>query len=147
MQPIRSLILLANEHDLRLLSHGGKGQPLLQVAHHDVGQFADASARHSDREGRMRKGSGPISALDRSTTEREQDRRHFAARALEITGVEWATGHHDRLVVAAPPQMLGQLRAAMSPALKQVLHADLDSDLLHLALDRLDDHLKDVVAF
>lgn len=146
MQLIRTLILFANEHDMRLLSHAGKGQPFLQIAHHGVAEWADATQRYSDREGRMRNGPGPVSGLDRSTTERAQNRQHFAAHVLDITGTEWATRRHDRLVVAAPAKMLGQLRAAMPPELTKALQADIDADLLHLALDRVDNHLKDLIA-
>lgn len=146
MKSVDTLILLANEHDLRLLTHAGKGQPLLQIAHHGVAEWADATRRYADREGRMRNGAGPISALDRSTSEREQNRQHFASHVLQVTSDEWATRRHDRLVIAAPAKMLGQLRATLPAELKKALQADLDADLLHLALDRLDDHLKDVIA-
>ena len=146
MKSVDTLILLANEHDMRLLTHAGKGQPLLQIAHHGVAEWADATRRYADREGRMRNGAGPISALDRSTSERAQNRQHFASHVLDITGTEWATRRHERLVIAAPAKMLGQLRAAMPPELTEALQADLDADLLHLALDRMGDHLKDVVA-
>ena len=146
MKSVRTLILLANEHDLRLLSHAGKGQPLVQIVHHGAAEWADATQRYSDREGRMRNGAGPVSGLDRSTPERTQERQNFAAHVLDITGTEWATGHHDRLVIAAPAKMLGQLRATMPAELTRALQGDLDANLLHLALDRLDDHLKNVIA-
>ena len=147
MKLIRTLIVLANEHDLRLLAHAGKGQPLRQIAHRSHTDWADSQAEFSDREGRMRKGAGPISALDRTTPMRAQNRAHFGHHVLAITESEWATEQYDRLVVAAPGKMLGFLRAEMPAPLKAAQSGDLDADLLHLALDNMSGQLGTMVGF
>ena len=51
----------------------------------------------------------------------------------------------DRLVVIAAPRTLGDMRAAMTAALREVVTAELDKDLTNVPKDRLADHLKDVV--
>ncbi len=145
MQPIRTLILLANEHHARLIAHPGKGGALRQMAHHSHAEWADDAVIYADREGRMRKGEGPISGLDRSTSERTQERAHFSAHVLAATGQEWAADRYDSLVIAAPAKMLGALRHGLPVALASALHGDLDSDLLHLPLEELGEHLAGLI--
>lgn len=144
MKSIRTLVVLANEHDLRLLATDAAGQGLHQIAHHAASEFSDAAVRYSDREGRMRNGPGPISALDRPTSERSQSRGHFADHVLALTEAQWAAGGFDQLIIAAPAAMLGVLRDRLGPDLAAVLLTDLTKDLLHIPLEDMAGHLPDL---
>jgi protein required for attachment to host cells len=55
-------------------------------------------------------------------------------------------GRFDRLVICAAPQMLGEIRNAISPKLKQSVYAEIDKDLIHIKLSDLPKHLQDVIA-
>lgn len=144
MKPVRTLVLIANEQEARLLSNAGPGKGLEPVSHFDkMGQtrYADTPGRSQSAPGAARHG------LDRSSSERAQDRDGFAGDVLNVTAGEWGQGGYDRLVVSAPPAMLGALRAQMSADLSGALHADLNKDLLGVAVADLPRHFEDVIVF
>lgn len=144
MKPVRTLVLIANEQEARLLSNDGPGHGLSEVAHFDkLGQV-----RYADTPGRGQAGPGTARhSVDPRTSEREQNREAFAADVLEITNKEWARGGFDRLVVSAPPQMLGALRGRLGGALQEALVADLNKDLLGVAVADLPRHFEGAIVF
>ena len=52
---------------------------------------------------------------------------------------------YDRLVIAAPPRALGDLRAGLSAKVQAKLVGDLNKDLMHLPPRDLPAHLGDIV--
>ena len=68
--------------------------------------------------------------------------------AHEITLVldaEREKGAYDRLIVVAPPQFLGDLRAAMPKAVKELITAEVNKDLSKLSPHQLSAQLSDVL--
>ena len=51
-------------------------------------------------------------------------------------------GDFDRLVIAAAPIALGDIRKAISPAVKKTIVAELNKDLTNLPTAQLDQHLR-----
>lgn len=51
----------------------------------------------------------------------------------------------DRLVLVAPPQALGDLRAALAGKIEKMVVAEINKDLTHLSLRDLEKHLAEVV--
>ncbi|MBN2906810.1 MAG: host attachment protein [Rhodobacteraceae bacterium] len=144
MKPVCTLVLIANEHEARLLSNDGPGRGLASVVHFDkMGQV-----RYADVPGRSQSGPGGARhGFDRATTERAQNRDGFAGDVLQATAREWAEGGYDRLVISAPPAMLGALRAQLDADLAAALSADLNKDLLGVAVADLPRHFEDVIVF
>lgn len=102
---LRLKLLRSEEQDLPLESEDGSGRP-----------------------GRMSQPSTPKSAFE------ETDWRRLAkaewAKELADQLNNWAsTGKFDKLLLAAAPRTLGDLRPHMSGALKAKLVAELDKDL------------------
>ena len=146
MTPIRTLVLLAGAEGARLLVNEGVGKGLTEVLALSAAQFPGAETDYSDRPGRQTAAPGMgRHGLQPSTPIDEQQRAAFADRVIEALAQEWPQVRADRLVIAAPPKMLGLLRAGLKGAPKAALVADLDKDLMHLAPKDLGPHLDGVM--
>ena len=147
MKPIRTLILLASERQMRLVENAGVGKGVTEVATYSVDDLGKISARYADAPGVQRAAPGMGGhEFERPTSERRQQREDFAGHVLDETARIFQKNGYDRLVVAAAPKMLGALRDDMPDSLRSVLHADLDKDLVKTALNELPGHLDDVLA-
>lgn len=144
MKPVRTLVLIANETEARLFVNEGPGKGLQSLSHFDRAtetRYADTPGRSQAAPGAARHGYEP------PTSEREQNREAFARDVLKITADAWAEGGFDRFVLSAPPAMLGALRDALPAELGRALAADLNKDLLGVAVADLPRHFEDVIVF
>ena len=92
--------------------------------------FSDADQSYSDFPGRSSAAPGmAVHAFDRTATEREQGANLFAAHVLEATAGHLQDGDYRRLAVAAPPKMLGSLRAGMKGPLANIERFEVDKNL------------------
>lgn len=149
MHPVRTLVLVASEKTARLLVNAGVGkglQPLREVAAAD---FPDVGVPASDRPGRSTAAAGAVArhGFDPHETERDRRRGRFAAHLAEALADEWARGGYDRIVIAAAPRLLGELRADLPEALRPHVVAELDKDLAKVPLAELAPHFHGVAVF
>jgi protein required for attachment to host cells len=148
MKPVRTLILLANEREARMLENEGVGKGIHQVRHLDRTQVSGDDIAYSDQPGRSQPGVGASHhGVEPSSSEVRQNRERFAADLTQVLGAAWAKGGYDRLVVSAPPKMLGALRDVRPASLTGALLGELDKDLLHTPVDALAEHFTDFAAF
>ncbi|MHC0054873.1 host attachment protein [Actibacterium sp. D379-3] len=143
MKRKRTFVLIANEQQALFLENDGIGRGLAEVGSLRGGaksQFSDLPGRSQATPGGTRHG------FDRTTPEREHDRESFAAEVIEKAHAIWATGGYDRMVMSAPPKMLGALRDALPDPMRKALVGDMDKDLLNLALPDLPSHFEDMIA-
>jgi protein required for attachment to host cells len=148
MKPVRTLVLLANDHEARLLENGGVGKGLHQVRHLDRDSVSGAEIAYASQPGRSHGGQGSARhGLAPSTSEEVQNRQRFAAALADIVDHELGAGGYDRLILSAPAKMLGVLRSGLSVAAKSKIVADLDKDLMHTRLEDLAGHFSEVAAF
>ncbi len=144
MKPIHTFVVLANEHEARFLENSGVGKGLNELS----AMRLQAETRYADAPGRSQAAAGQARhGLDRSETEREQDRHAFATQVIAATEAQWAQGAYDRLVLSAPPKMLGVLRPMLKGAAGAALLADMDKDLLQETVRDLVGHFEDIVVF
>lgn len=130
MKPIQTLVLVADEEHARLYEKLSGTKPLQELQSLKKTDFGDTDQHYSDFPGRNAASrGGAIHAMDRTTTEREQERDAFAVHVLEA--IERRLRKHDyrRVVLAAPPKMLGSLRAKMPGALAGVERVEIDKNL------------------
>ncbi len=147
MKPVRTLILLASESRMRLCANTGVGKGVDEIGSHAIDDFDDIARPYTDAPGRNRAAPGMAGHdFERPTSERRQQRDDFAAHILKETQQVFDAGGYDRLLIAAPPAMLGALRDEMSKTLKSVLLADLDKDLTKQPLADLPARLGDIIA-
>lgn len=149
MKPVRTLVLVAGEEDARFLVNDGTGKGLTEVAVLNISQFADAQAEFADRPGRagIGKGGKAMQSFDPRETLDEVHRERFATHVIEALDQEWKAASPDRLVVAAPPKMLGALRDRLKGPAAAALLADLPKDLVKIGTRDLPKHFDKIAAF
>ncbi|GAA0302319.1 host attachment protein [Rhodovulum strictum] len=144
MKPVRTLVLIANEKEARLLVNTGPGKGLEELSAFDKA----TEIRYSERPGRSQAAPGAARhGFEPSTPEREQNREAFARDVLDIAATEWANGSYDRFAMSAPPAMLGALRGHIAAPLAEALAADLNKDLVGVAAADLPRHFEDIILF
>lgn len=146
MKKVRTLVLMADDAEARFLLNEGPGTGLRELAVLKVGQFADADLDYEDRPGRQTgPGGGPRHGFDPHATLEEQRRDRFVKNVVEALDQEWGQVKPDRLVVAAPPKMLGVLRKALGGAPAAALAGDLAKDLIKIPAIELPKHFAELI--
>ncbi len=145
MKSVRTYFLVADETEARLLENLGVGGDVHQLSHYtenDSGLaptgFADQRSSSQGAGGQARHGGDP------STTERENARNVFATYLAGMIKDASQKDKFDRLVLSAPPQMLGVLRNALDG--KVEIYGDLDKNLVNTPTDDLAKYFADLVA-
>ena len=147
MKPVRTLIVMASETRLRLAENAGVGKGVAELLTREAKDFDDLPGGYADAPGRGQAAPGMAGhGFSRTSSERDQAREGFAGKVVEITLATWKKGNYNRLLVAAPPKMLGAVRAALPPALTRAVMADLSKDLTKLPVNELPSHLSKVLA-
>lgn len=83
-----------------------------------------------DRPGRSNPGVGASRhGLQPTSDPRREMKRHFAEEVADLLDREAGAGRYEKLVIAAPPTMLGDLRKAISERVRERVTLELDKDL------------------
>lgn len=127
MKPIITLYLLVNDEDYRLVHTHGEG---LAEVKHSKAQLANAGVTHVQ-------GHSPKEGAVRS---------HLAKLAAMMLEAEWSKGSYDRIVLAAGPKMLGEIRQGLSKGLHDHIASELHKDLVKTPLHALPGHFKGAVS-
>lgn len=148
MKPIRTLVLVAGEESARFLMNEGVGKGVSEIAALAATQFADTNTRDVERPERA--GGGPHGAnrhgLEPRHDSDELRRARFSAHVIAALEQEWQQARPDRLIIAAPPKMLGALRADLPAVLAAALVADLAKDLIKIPAPDLVGHFSGIIA-
>ncbi len=148
MKHPRTWILIADSAMARVVSDGGEGRTLASVDdirlegnnQPDRDLAADRPGRTFDRAGTGRHGMEPRTGPRR--VEHERFAREIA-EALELAGQQ---DRYDRLVLVAPPKMMGDLRGLLPPAVAKTVSAELTKDLTKISIHDLPAHLEAVLS-
>ena len=147
MKPIRTWIVIADGAFARVLESHGPAQRLAPVE--AMSMAGDHRASHeirADRPGRTNESVGPTRhAIEPASDPHRELKRTFAEHVVDMLSTRLAAASFDRLVLVAPPKTLGDLRAALTPALRSILHAEVAKDLIKTPQIEIAAHLKDVV--
>jgi protein required for attachment to host cells len=141
-------ILVADGSRARILMNDGVGKGLQPAVNGEFSRpLPPTRELGSDRPGcSQQRGVARRHAfaphLDWHEFEKEKFGREMA-RVLDQAAERCA---FDRLVLVAPPRALGNLRSALAPRTRSLVHAEIDKDLTNLPVDALPAHLTDVVA-
>ncbi len=141
-------VVVADGARARLFANNGPGKGLTAVPN---GTFSgpNAAARDigSDRPGRTfdSAGDGRHAKEPRSDPQRTEKRDfvHTVAQHLRHAHNRQA---YDRLVLVAPPQALGDLRASLDNGVRAKISAELNKDLTHLKDHELAEPIGKVLA-
>jgi len=146
MKPVRTLVCLANEQDAKFLTNEGVGKGLIPLAGMELSAAKAEAIEYADKPGSERSSGGAHAAYQPRQSERDLKRAHFARGVVGALNQIWDDQSFDRIILAAPPRMLGELRGVLG-ALKPFVAAELDNDLLNTPERDLPGHFESVAAF
>ncbi|MBX6322452.1 MAG: host attachment protein [Rhodospirillaceae bacterium] len=138
-------IIVADGSRGRILSNAGPGTGLSLVAEHEAPQArAHTAELGSDRPGRTADSMTPARhAMEPRVDWQRQEKERFVARLAEEIAA--ARERYDRLVLVAPPRVLGELNRRLDEATRARIVGTLAKDLTWVPLPELAPHLDDVV--
>ena len=146
MAGTKTWVLVADGAHAAIYANEASGKGLIEPPVREFAGDARASREiDADRPGRTFDSMGG----QRHSKEPHTDAHRHAQQALahEIASyLDAAAGRNefDRLVMAAPPRTLGDLRGELSPKVQAMLVGDLAKDLMHLPPRDLPGHCADI---
>lgn len=161
MKPLKTWALIADGARARILQnngpvHGGQGhgEEGHGLASHEwmpvdgLVFHGDHSATHdlmSDRQGRSFSSTGSRrSALEPETDPHRQQKAIFASQLANVLAEQLQAGAYHRLIIAAAPVTLGDLRNAISDKVRATVIAEFAHDLTKIPNHEIASHLKPI---
>ena len=102
---------------------------IVEVLHHDN---PSTSAQGSDRPGRTQSLVGTARSAMRETNWHKLEKHRFAKDLAEALYTAAHGGRYDKLVIAAPPMIMGDLRRAMHKEVSDKVVAEVSKDLTNM---------------
>ncbi|MEO6395786.1 MAG: host attachment protein [Devosia sp.] len=149
MKPIVTWIVIADGAQAKIFEHQGPGKGLHALKDLSAEQdHLQAREIMSDKPGRASSGAGPNgrSAMEYHTDPVAVRERRFVEDLPEMLDRKHQEGAFQRLVIAAAPNALGDLRPALSERVKQTSLAELPKDLTNIPVPRLAEHFDGLIA-
>jgi protein required for attachment to host cells len=149
MKPKVTWIVLADGDQAKVFENGGPGKGLTPVDDASLQQeHLKARDIMADKPGRAgnTQGPGSRSGIEYHTDPVEVRERRFVERVAEVLEGKLAEGRYDRLVIAAAPNALGDLRPALSDAVRKTILAELPKDLTNIPIPKLAGHFDGLIA-
>jgi len=149
MKPTRTWIVVADGDKAKVFEHDGPGKGLHAVKGLMLEQdHLKAGDIMADRPGRTFSSAGPgaRSAVDYRSDPVQVRERRFVEQLAVVLEEKRQAGAFDRLIIAAAPAALGDLRPALTEAVKLTIVAELPKDLTNLPTQEIGEHLDGVLA-
>lgn len=143
MKPKRTWVLIADGSRARILEQVGKGARLSEVEGSRIEIHIPPSRDIvSDKQGSTMVSGGAVRhAYTPQTDPHREAKRHFLERVAEHLKGRLDAGAFDELIVVAPPQALGDLRAAFDPHLADRVVHEVAKDLTKVPDHEIAGHL------
>ncbi|HRK19026.1 MAG TPA: host attachment protein [Hyphomicrobiaceae bacterium] len=149
MRTQKTLVVVADAASARFYEASGIGRDMVELTELAHSQSIppgrelerDRSPRTHDSSGPARHGTEPADSPRRNL------KRAFAEAVANTIDTAAAGKRFDRIAIAAPPAMLGDLRSAMRPETRAIVAAELDKDLVHVPARDLRQHFRDLLVF
>lgn len=148
MKPVKTWILLADGARARVFENLGPGKGLQHLPKLDM-QQEPLQTRDivSDQQGRsFSSASSARSAMEPGTDPAEKREEDFIKGVADRLASQLQRGAFDRLVVAAAPSALGDLRRHINDHVRKTILAELPKDLSNTPTKELPSHFADVLA-
>lgn len=141
-------VLIADGAQARVLENTGPGKGLKQVEGLDWAiEPLSAQEIVTDKPGRSHSSVGHgRSAIEPKTDPVAYRETEFVKSLAAMLDRQQQQGKFDRLVIAAAPIALGDIRRAMSAGVKKTVIAELNKDLTNLPTAQLDTHFEGILA-
>jgi protein required for attachment to host cells len=149
MKPIITWIVIADGDTAKVFANDGPGKGMKPVEGLAFEQ-AHLRAREimADKQGRSFSSFGPgsRSAIDYKTDPVEVRERRFVEHLADVLDERLTAGAFQRLIIAAAPSALGDIRPALSDAVKRTILAELPKDLVKTPSAKLAEHFDGLLA-
>lgn len=149
MKPTITWIVIADGDQAKIFEHDGPGKGLRALKDLQFEQaHLKASEIMSDKPGRAFSSAGPgaRSSIEYSSDPVAVRERRFVEDLADVLHKQLADGKFDRLVIAAAPTALGDIRPALSEQVKAKIIAEMPKDLTNVPTAKLADHFDGLVA-
>ena len=102
----------------------------------------------SDKPGRSFTSAGPgsRSSMEYSSDPVQVRERKFVEKLADVLNAKQQEGKFDRLVIAAAPAALGDIRPALSDRVKETILAEMPKDLTNIPVPKLAEHFDGLLA-
>ncbi len=144
MKPKKTWILIANAGEARICCNAGRRDGVHEVSGMTfTNSHLPAREIMADKPGRAFDSvGGGRHAMEYTTDPTRAAERQFADQLSEVLDKALNEGRYDRLSIVAGPSMLASLRTALTPAIRNHLHAEVDKDYTKTPLIELPDVLR-----
>lgn len=146
MKQTRIWILIADGGCARVLTSTGKEHHLAVVP--GLSFEADLPANRdigTDRPGRSHESHGHARhAIEPRIDQHAQLKRKFVTGVLNTLAAKHAEGAFDKLIIVAPPAILGMIRPALSDQLRDLIVGEIDKDLTNTPIHEIESRLRGV---
>lgn len=149
MKPIVTWILIADGAEARIYANDGPGKGLHPVdGMHFSQEHLSTRDIMADRPGRSisSAGSGGRSAMEYSSDPVDVRERRFVTELAGILDKHHRQGDFERLIIAAAPSALGDLRPALGKELSRAIVGELPKDLTNVPMHDLESHFDKLLA-
>ncbi len=146
MKATKTWILIADGARARVVVNEGPGKGLRAALDHEfAASHAPSRAWGSDKPGSAGDGGkGARHAVTPKIDYHEFAKERFAQEMAGMLDSAASQGVFDRLVLVAPPKVLGNLRGAMKNGARRKVTGELAKDLTHIPLRDLPGYLESV---
>jgi len=143
MKPTVTWVLIADGAQARVLEYSGPSKGLVQL---EGLKFQDARLKSgeimSDRPGRANSVSGSRAAIEHRTDPSDFRESEFLRSVADMLNQKSLEGAFRKLVIAAAPQALGELRRFLTPGTMEKVTAELSKDLTTVPILDLGKHFE-----
>lgn len=148
MKPNVTWILIADGARARIVEHRGPGSGLHEVPGSEFSEERLRSADLiSDRPGRTFSSTDQRrSAIERHVDPVSKQEAAFVTMLAEKLDAALLEQSFNRLIIAAAPRAMGDLRKALSPKVRKAVIAELSKDLTQTPNSQIAKHFDDVIA-
>ncbi len=149
MKPIVTWIVIADGDQAKVFEHNGPGKGLKPLKDLQFEQeHLKAQEIMADKPGRGHSSASPgaRSSMEYSSDPVAVRERKFVERLAGVLHEQRAEGKFDRLVIAAAPTALGDIRPALSDQVKETILAEMPKDLTNIPMPKLVQHFDGLIA-
>lgn len=149
MKPTITWVVIADGDKARIFQHDGPGKGL--HIRDDLNQdqpHLRARDIMADKPGRVMsaRGMGSRAAVDYKTDPVTDRERHFLEHLAGVLDDQRTAKAYDRLILVAPPNALGELRPALTEAVRATIETEMAKDLTKTPTQEIAKHLEGVLA-
>ncbi|MFO1189907.1 MAG: host attachment protein [Alphaproteobacteria bacterium] len=145
---VTTWILVADGARARLLVNEGPGKGIRPLEAHENPHMHDRTRDlGTERPGRVQESANAARHSMEPRVDWHTWEKHLFAKGLaESLNAAAAAGKFDRLVLVAPPHILGELRVALNKKVREKISGEINKDLTHMPDRDLLAPLGDVLA-